>query len=307
RLFVPVTAVEIVAWWLVLVSASSAVAWLIDRLARRLLPLRVMLRMTMLVPDRAPSRFGVALRSTNLGELRRRVAATDPDGETDLTEAAGLIMALASALNDYDRRLRGHGERTRAYADMLAEEMNVSRDGRDKLRWAALLHDIGKVEIPFEILNKDGPLDDGEMEIVRRHPDLGMRVAAPLVPWLGEWARAIEDHHEWWDGSGYPRGLAGEAISLGARIVAVADAFDVMTCGRQYQSAISPAAARKEVAGMAGRQFDPAVARALMNASLGRLRWSIGPLAWMGQIPFFLDRLGRDFLTVTSAAVLTAA
>src|SRR5690606_26486852 len=128
--------IEIVAWWLVLVTASSAVAWLIDRLARRLLPLSVMLRMTMLFPDRAPSRFGVALRSTNLGELRRRVAATDPDGETDLTEAARLIMALASALNDYDRRLRGHGERTRAYADMLAAEMNVSRDGRDKLRWA---------------------------------------------------------------------------------------------------------------------------------------------------------------------------
>ena len=302
RLFVPRNPLEIVSWWLVLVSASAAAALAVDRLARRLLPLTAMLQMTMVFPDRAPSRFRVALRSSNVAELRRRVAAASR-GDADLTEAAGLIISLANAINDYDRRLRGHSERTRAYADVLAAELGVPEEGRDRLRWAALLHDVGKIELPLEVLNKPGPLDPEERELVKRHPLLGMRVAAPLVPWLGEWAETIEHHHEWWDGSGYPRGLRGEQIALGARIVAVADAFDVMTTGRPYQAAKSPEEARREVARMAGKQFDPAVARALMNVSLGRLRWSMGPVAWLGQIPFFLDRLGRDFVTVTTAAV----
>lgn len=305
RLFAPRGALQIVAWWLILVSASAGVALAVDRLARRLLPLTAMLQMTMVFPDRAPSRFRVALRSSNVAQLRRRVAEART-GDTDLSEAAGLIISLANAINQYDRRLRGHSERTRAYADVLAAELGVPQEGRDRLRWAALLHDVGKIELPLEVLNKPGPLSPEEKELVKLHPLLGMKVAAPLLPWLGEWAETIEHHHEWWDGSGYPRGLRGEQISLGARIVAVADAFDVMTTGRPYQAAKSPEEARREIARMAGKQFDPAVARALMNVSLGRLRWSMGPVAWLGQIPFFLDRLGRDFVTVTSAAALTA-
>ena len=300
------TPLGIVAWWVTLIAISSVVALAVDRVARRLLPLTVMLRMTMLFPDRAPSRFRTALRSSNVSELKRRVAAAER-GETDMSSAAELILSLASALNDHDRRTRGHGERTRAYTDMIAEEMRIPEEGRDRLRWAALLHDIGKLEIPSHILNKDGPLDDHEMAVVRRHPMMGMRVAAAIVPWLGEWAGAIEHHHERWDGGGYPHGLAGQDISLGARIVAVADAFDVMTTGRAYQRAKTPEEARREVAGLAGAQFDPGVVRALLSVSLGRLRWAVGPLAWLGNIPFMLDRLGRDLATLGTAASVTAA
>ncbi|CAN5813479.1 hypothetical protein BH23ACT5_BH23ACT5_05720 [soil metagenome] len=301
------TALGVTAWWGTLIVVSGVVAWAVDRVARQLLPLTLMLRMTMLFPDRAPPRFRVALRSSNISELRKRVAAADIEGTTDLSAAAELILSLASALNSHDRRTRGHGERTRAYADILAEELRVPMEGRDKLRWAALLHDIGKLEVPAEIINKDGPLDTEEMDVMRRHPLMGMTVAAPIVPWLGEWAGAIEHHHEWWDGTGYPRGLSGTDISFAARIVAVADAFDVMTSGRSYQAAKSPVTARREVTRMAGTQFDPAVARALMNVSLGKLRWALGPMAWIGHIPFFLDRMGRDFVTVLSAATVTAA
>lgn len=303
RLFEPESAPAIVAWWGLLIGFSSLVAWAVDRLARKLLPLTIMLKVTMLFPDRAPSRYRVALRRSNVAELRRRVAET----EGDVSASAELILALGQSLNEHDRRTRGHGERTRAYTDMLAEELKIPEVDRDKLRWAALLHDIGKLEVPAEILNKDGPLDEAEMAVIRRHPLMGMRVAAPIVPWLGEWAGAIEHHHEWWDGTGYPRGLKGPEISLAARIVSVADAFDVMTSGRSYQTPKTPAEARREVTRMAGVQFDPMVARALMNVSLGRLRWALGPMTWLGQIPFYLDRLGRDFLTVSTAATLTAA
>lgn len=307
RLFEPTSAPAIIAWWTVLIGFSSLVAWGVDRLGRTLLPLTAMLRMTMLFPDRAPPRYRVALKNSNTSELRRRVAEAEANGDTDLSAAAELILSLASALNDHDRRTRGHGERTRAYTDMLAEEMKIPLEGRDRLRWAALLHDIGKLDVPAEILNKDSALTEEEMAIVRRHPLMGMRVSASLVPWLGEWAGAIEHHHERWDGSGYPRGLKGEEISLAARIVSVADAYDVMTSGRSYQTAKSPEAARQEIAKMAGTQFDPRVVRALMSVSLGRLRWMVGPVSWLGQVPFYLDRLGRDFVTVSTAATVTAA
>lgn len=307
RLYEPASALEVVGWWAILIGFSSVVAWAVERLARRLLPLTVMLRMTMLFPDRAPPRYRVALRASNVTELKRRVAEAEENGKTDLSAAAELTLTLASALNDHDRRTRGHGERTRAYTDMLAEELNIDDVGRDKLRWAALLHDIGKLEVPAEILNKDGPLEPEEMEVIKRHPVMGMKVASALVPWLGEWAGAIEHHHEWWDGSGYPRGLKGEEISLGARIVSVADAYDVMTSGRSYQAAMSASEARQETARMAGTQFDPTVVRALMSVALGRLRWVVGPVAWLGQVPFFLDRIGRDLVTVSTAATMTVA
>ncbi len=307
RLFEPTSAPMVIGWWAILIGASSVVAWAVDRFGRRFLPLTVLLRATMLFPDRAPSRYKLALRTSNVRELRRRVAEADKQGETDLSLAAELVLSLATALNKHDRKTRGHGERTRAYADILAEELKVPEEGRDKLRWAALLHDIGKLSVSPDILNKEGPLDDEELAIMRRHPLMGMRVAAPIVPWLGEWAGAIEHHHERWDGSGYPRGLEATDISLAARIVSVADAYDVMTSGRSYQKAMNADEARQEVAREAGGQFDPTVVRALMNVSLGRLRWVLGPMASLGPIPFFLDRIGRDFLTLSTAATVTAA
>jgi hypothetical protein len=138
---------------------------------------------------------------------------------------------------------------------------------------------------------------------------------------LGPWAAAIEQHHERWDGTGYPKGLAGTDIGLGARIVAVADAYEVMTSPRPYRRATSTRSAREELArGAAGTQFDPAVVRAFLTISLGRLRRIVGPVAWLFQIPLLasMSRLevaasivGRQFAamagSVAAVGVLAAS
>src|SRR5207237_7952695 len=103
---------------------------------------------------------------------------------------------------------------------------------RDRPQWAGLLHDIGKVAVPNTILDKPGPLAAEEWEVMRRHPADGAKMLAPLAEWLGPWAGVVSQHHERFDGSGYPYGLRGEEICLGARIVAVADTFEVMTSAR---------------------------------------------------------------------------
>lgn len=305
----PASVYEVAFWWVAVIAVSTVTATATDRVARQFLPLTVLLRMTMLFPDAAPSRLRTARRAGNMSELRRRITEAGRDTQSaGIGEMAELVLSLSTALSNHDRRTRGHSERTRVYTDLIAEELGLPDPDRDRLRWAALLHDVGKLEVPAEILNKNSALDDDEWGLVKEHPVHGMRLVAPLVPWLGTWAETIEHHHERYDGTGYPHGLVGDEICLGARIVAVADAYDVMTSGRSYQSAMTPAAARAEITRMAGIQFDPMVARALMNVSLGRLRWSTGPLAGLAQIPFVrgLPQMGRDLaMVLTTSAVVT--
>ena len=110
-------------------------------------------------------------------------------------------------------------------------------------------------------------------------------LAGPLLDWLGEWGAAISEHHERFDGKGYPLGLAGHEIAQAARIVAVADSFEVMTAVRSYKRPMSVAAARRELADVAGTQLDPACVRAFLGASLPRVLWAVGPLALLVNLP----------------------
>lgn len=222
---------------------------LVDRALRRLLPLAVLLKLTLVFPDRAPSRFRVARRSENIHELRERLDAARGRGKEGLAEVAESILSLATALSSHDRLTRGHSERVRVFTDLLADEMKLPPGGRDRLRWAALLHDIGKLTVPAQILNKEGPLDEREWDVIHDHPRAGMRFIGPLAGWLGEWAATVEQHHERYDGTGYPGGLAGEQISVGARVVSVADAFDTMTAWRPYRKPLRAAAAVKRSSG----------------------------------------------------------
>ncbi|MGH8957401.1 MAG: HD domain-containing phosphohydrolase [Acidimicrobiia bacterium] len=299
----------VIGWWGAVIGAATLASHVTDRVSRRLLPLSVLLNLSLAFPDRTPSRFGVALRTGNVTELKARLDQATQEGKTDLAEATEVILSLVAAISQHDRRTRGHAERTRAYTDLLATELALPSDDRDKLRWAALLHDIGKLSVPAEILNKPSRLTEDEFATVKQHPVEGMRLISPIRDWLGPWALTIAHHHERWDGSGYPAGLSGTDISVGARIVSVADAYDVMVSGRSYQQRLSHSEARAEVARNSGTQFDPRVVRALMELSLGRLRWITGPLAGLADLPLIrpLQALGRDVATVVTAGAVTIA
>jgi diguanylate cyclase (GGDEF)-like protein len=164
---------------------------------------------------------------------------------------------LLRALAERDPGLGTHAE-TVALAAATAEALGLSPDEIEHVRHASELHDVGKVAIPDAILGKPGPLTDEEWAFVRRHTLIGERIIL-AAPALARVAALVRSSHERWDGAGYPDRLAGDAIPVGARVVAVADAFAAMTAGRPYRAALTPAQALAELERCAGSQFDPAV------------------------------------------------
>ena len=164
--------------------------------------------LTLAFPDQAPSRFKIAMRIGTTLQLRKIVADARAGrvGDTP-AEAAEKLLELVGALSVHDRLTRGHSERVRAYTHMVGEELKITGADLDHLRWSALLHDIGKLLVSAEILNKPGKLTDAEFDAIKQHPEFGRELVPPLVGWLGDSARAVWEHHERWDGQGYPRGL----------------------------------------------------------------------------------------------------
>ena len=300
-----------VLWWLTMLSGTLAVLVVADRILRRMLPLAALFELSLVFPDRAPARFRMWRRGGSVAQLRAEMETLSRrDGEQG-PEAALHVLTLVAALAVHDPRTRGHSERVRILTDMLAEEMSLTERDRDMLRWAALLHDIGKLEVPGPVLRKPAALDATEWETLRRHPQEGDRLLGAVRPWLGEWATAVAHHHEHYDGNGYPQGLRGEDISLGGRIVGLADAFEAMTGRRAYSKAVTPGAAREELVRRSGTQFDPAVCRAFLNFSVGRLWRVVGLTALATQVPLaaLLTRLpslaaGGGTVVVAGAAAV---
>ena len=292
-----------------LLAVAYLVVYLVERALRRLGPLAMLLKLNMAFPGPAPSRFKVARTSGKPRVLQERLEEALRRRDVEVAEVAATILSLVAALTSHDRRTRGHSERVRAFTDMLAEQLRLPEESRDRLRWTALLHDIGKLTISPRILNKPGPLDGKQREIMNRHPAEGARIVAPLAPWLGEWATSIAQHHEHWDGTGYPAGLTGEELQLGARVISVADAYDTMTAPRPYRAAMTPAAAREEIARCAGSHFDPLVARALLNIGIRRLWWRIGIAGWFAQLPLLgrIPQVAAPASQAAAAGVRTAA
>jgi hypothetical protein len=282
----------VVGWFLTLVAVAVAVVLVVQRFARRFLPLAWLFSLTLAFPDKTPSRVVTARRAASRRARRKALEQLQHQGMgRDASEASDAALVLVAALGAHDKRTRGHSERVRTLADLLAKEAGLSDEERDKLRWGALLHDIGKLAVPGAILNKPDRPNEEEWATLQRHPEEGEHLVEPLVTWLGPWAGAVGHHHEKWDGTGYPHALAGEDISLGGRILAIADAYEVMTATRAYKVPMSAAAARKELVASAGTHFDPTLVRAFMGISLGALWWTTGVAALMAQIPL-LGRVG---------------
>lgn len=293
--------------WLAGVTCVSLVSFgLAHRLAKRLLPLSVMFNMSLVFPDKAPDRFRMALRSGTARDLERRLARLqDPDDVPEPAEAATLLVGLLADLTSHDRRTRGHSERVRAYTDVIADQLRLKPGDLDKLHWSALIHDLGKVTVPSEILNKPGRPTGEEWQVLRGHPAAAAALLEPLRPWLGDWTLAASQHHERYDGGGYPNGLTGKETHLSGRIVAVADAYDVMTSSRSYKKPLSAEAARKELVANAGTQFDPVVVRAFVSAGLDARRRAGGWLGGVSELPQLLGGIGAR--AAAGAAVATAA
>jgi putative nucleotidyltransferase with HDIG domain len=309
RLLPPVASNLDRTWHLVLLVAVSTLALLVvDRLGRRLLPLVTLLDLSMLFPDRAPSRVKVAREAIRRRPIEEQLARVR-DAGADPGAVAREILTLVAALSAHDKPTRGHAERVRMVTDLLAEQLGLPRQDRDLLRWAAILHDVGKLRVPTAILNKPGKPTDEEWAVLRAHPAHGAETAAGLLPWLGEWADVIVQHHERYDGTGYPGGLAGAGISLGARIVSVADAYDVMTAARAYKRPVSRAAALQELVRFSGTQFDPQVVRAMVAVGAPRLRRAQGAIAWLADIPLVAGAVPATTLArvVGAGALATSA
>lgn len=174
------------------------------------------------------------------------------------------LEALGSALDLKDAETEGHSQRVTAFTISIARAMNLSGPELQKLARAAFLHDIGKMAIPDKILRKPGPLDDEEKKIMRTHCEVGYNMLT-RIPFLRDAAEIVLSHQEFYDGSGYPRGLRGEQIPLGARIFSIADALDAMISDRPYRSALPMSHAREEIRRCGGSQFDPKIVEVFLS------------------------------------------
>jgi HD-GYP domain-containing protein (c-di-GMP phosphodiesterase class II) len=170
---------------------------------------------------------------------------------------------MITALDFRDNETHGHSRRVVEYAVIVAEAMNVGEPELTWIRRGAILHDVGKIGVSDAILRKPGKLDPEEWEEMKLHPEMGYRMLKH-IRFLKPALEIVHCHQERWDGSGYPRGLKGDEIPLGARIFSAVDTFDAMTSDRPYRAALSIQAARDEIDRYKGIQFDPRVAEAFL-------------------------------------------
>jgi putative nucleotidyltransferase with HDIG domain len=182
-----------------------------------------------------------------------------------------LVRSFVKAIEIKDLYTRGHSERVAELSVHVAEELGVPYDERRLTRYAALLHDVGKIGVPLCIINKPGPLDDDEFEAIKQHPSIGADILHD-IDFLAPAIDIVRYHHERLDGRGYPHGVGEEELSDIVRIVTAVDAFDAMTSTRSYRRALAVEDAVAELRRCAGRQFDPRMVEALA-AVVERIGW----------------------------------
>jgi HD-GYP domain-containing protein (c-di-GMP phosphodiesterase class II) len=240
-----------------------------------------------------------------------------PQGEVNAEGRAELLKQMAAAVDAQDPYTDGHSRRVALHTAMVARRMGLSREQVSRIRTAAAVHDIGKLRIPSEVLNKPGELTPTELELVKRHADEGAAIVACMDD--PDITAMVRHHHERFDGQGYPAGLESEQIPLGARIIAVADTFDALTSVRPYRVAIPHKKALDVLVEVSGTQLDPVAVRAFLKCYSGNralLFWTllaISPqraVSWLqGKAPAHgsLASAAPAAATAAAAAVVAAA
>lgn len=216
---------------------------------------------------RAVARRGATAAGERMATLlRAEVAARTAELQRERASLQALSVAtletLVNALEAKDPHLRGHSLRVAELAARVAKACGLGEADVEAVRSAGRLHDIGKIGVRESVLNRQGPLTDEEYEEVKAHAEIGARILSPLAH-LGPVIAFVRHHHERWDGSGYPDGLAGEAIPLGARILGAVEIYDALSTSRPYQETMTPGRAVARMADLAGTVLDPAVHAAL--------------------------------------------
>jgi response regulator RpfG family c-di-GMP phosphodiesterase len=203
-----------------------------------------------------------------VADRTRELVAKNREVETLYAELEGsyesTLEAMITALDFRDNETHGHSRRVVEYAVVVAQAMGVVEPELTWIRRGAILHDVGKIGVSDAILRKPGKLDAAEWDEMKRHPEMGYRMLKH-IKFLKPALEIVHCHQERWDGSGYPGGLEGERIPLGARIFAAVDTFDAMTSDRPYRAALSIQEAREEIRRFSGIQFDPKVAEAFLS------------------------------------------
>jgi len=203
-------------------------------------------------------RYAADLRETFKQERMRSLQLT--------RSYAATVRALAGAVEARDAYTGKHAERVTAYGIEIGRAFGLSRPAAPEIEFGYLLHDIGKVAIPDAILHKPGALDENERALMCRHPLIGAEMVSG-IEFLADAVQVVRSHHERWDGTGYPDGLAGTTIPLAARVFAVADVLDALTTDRPYRSASPLGEAREQIRAGAGSHFDPRVIAAFETIS----------------------------------------
>ena len=228
---------------------------------------------------------GLTLKSDTLEDLTRAFDGVRNGRQMIAPEAAGVVLqhalevvqekrlrdaaiieTLASAVEAKDRYTGGHAHRVAALATKIADHLDPSLGTNEQLRYGFVLHDVGKIGVPEAILQKQGHLSADEWVLMRAHPLIGLNIISPLG-FGSDVESVVRNHHERWDGHGYPDGLEAEEIPIGARIFSVADAYDAMTTDRPYRKGVRRGSALNEIRREAGAQFDPDVVEAFMEMS----------------------------------------
>jgi diguanylate cyclase (GGDEF)-like protein/putative nucleotidyltransferase with HDIG domain len=208
-------------------------------------------------------------------------SAADPEDVAALSPAVlDIVTSLALAIDAKDQYTQGHSLKVAAYATLLAEALGRTEAEIEEIRLAGVLHDVGKVGVPEKILNKNGPLNPDEWESMKQHVTFGGKLLEPFRS-LDRVQQMVGHHHEYFDGSGYPEGLVGDHVPLGARIIAIADAYDTITSDRTYKKGRSAEEAMAELERCAGTQFDPV----LVPVFIERLRQLPSPLLDAAPMP----------------------